>query len=313
MINIDICTFKTYKIHIMYKIPVIDISQLGKTEDLNNFKVNHLSEHLKENKEKFTSSHKHNFFICILFTKGIGNHQIDFNTYPIQPGSVFFLRPGQIHHWEFETQPEGYIFLHTQDFYENLYLNGKLNQFPFYSSIKNPPLLALSQQEINNVTPRFEELIGEFRNNTRHYINLKIVSLLSLIYIEMSRFYTFSSQSVKIVSPINMRIITKLQAFIEMHYKEEKSPGFYAGKLFMTTKHLNRVVKTSLSKTTTDLITDRVVLEAKRLMVHSENSMAAISYELGFQDYAYFSRVFKRTTGISPKKFTKVVQCQFGV
>lgn len=291
----------------MHKIPVIDIRQLGKTEDLNNFHAHCLSKHLKESKERFSSPHKHNFFICVLFTKGNGTHQIDFNTYPIQSGSVFFLKPGQAHHWEFKTQPEGYIFFHTQDFYENPYLNEKLNKFPFYCSNKNPPFLVLSQHEMDDFKPHYEELIREYYNNSI-YRNLKIFSLLNLIYIELSRFYTSSDKSVKIVSPNNMKIITKLEYTIEAHYKDEKSPRFYANKLFVSSKHLNRIIKSSLNKTTTDLITDRVVLEAKRLMVHTENSLTAISYTLGYQDYAYFSRVFKRKTGISPKKFKQVIQ-----
>ncbi|EIJ37093.1 DNA-binding domain-containing protein, AraC-type [Galbibacter orientalis DSM 19592] len=290
----------------MNEIPIIDIHQVEKTENATNFHINSLNKHLKENEEKFAASHKHNFFICVLFTKGSGNHQIDFHTYAIQPGSVFFIKPGQTHHWEFKTQPEGYIFLHTQDFYENPYLKEKLNQFPFYNSTKNPPLLILSQQEIDDIRPLYEELMREYNNNSS-FKNLKIFSLITHMYIELSRIYIPSEKKMRIVTPIHMEIITKLESILEAHYKNEKLPKFYASKLFVSTKHLNRIIKTSLNKTTTDLITDRVVLEAKRLMVHSKNSLTTISHELGYQDYAYFSRVFKRKTGISPKKFIKVM------
>lgn len=290
----------------MHKIPIVDIQHLSKIEYLNDFNVNLLSSHLEENNETSASFHKHNFFFCVLFTKGRGTHKIDFDTYSIEPGSVFFLKPGQTHYWEFEIPPEGYIFSHTQDFYENPYLNEKLNQFPFYRSNKNPPSLILSQQETDNLKPRFEELMNEYYNNSV-YKKSKIFSLINLIYIGLSRLYISLDKSVKIVSPINMKIITKLEVAIEAHYKDEKLPRFYANKLFVTTKHLNRVIKTSLNKTTTDLIIERVVLEAKRLMVYSENSLTTISYILGYQDYAYFSRLFKRKTGISPKKFIKVI------
>lgn len=291
----------------MYEIPIVDIQHFSKNEYLNNFDVNLLSSHLKENEATSASFHKHNFFFCVLFTKGRGTHKIDFDTYSIEPGSVFFLKPGQTHYWKFEIPPEGYIFSHTQDFYGNPYLNEKLNQFPFYRSNKNPPFLILSQQEIDILKPRFEELINEYYNNSV-YKKSKIFSLTNLIYIGLSRLYISSDKSVKIVSPINMKIITKLEVAIEAHYKDEKLPRFYANKLFVSTKHLNRIIKSSINKTTTDLIIDRVVLEAKRLIAHSENSLTTISYILGYQDYAYFSRVFKRKTGISPKKFIKVLK-----
>lgn len=80
---------------------------------------------------------------------------------------------------------------------------------------------------------------------------------------------------------------------------------FYADKLNITTKHLNRITKETLYKTTTDLITEKVILEAKRLLVHSPNTFSSISEMLGFSGYAYFSRVFKSRTGKTPLEFKR--------
>ena len=92
---------------------------------------------------------------------------------------------------------------------------------------------------------------------------------------------------------------------INQYFYTEKLPSFYADKLNITTKHLNRVVKQTLNKTTSQLISDRLLLEAKRLIVHSNNNLAQVANTLEFSDYAYFSKFFKSKTGITPLAFKK--------
>lgn len=88
-------------------------------------------------------------------------------------------------------------------------------------------------------------------------------------------------------------------------FTEKSCIKFYAGELNITAKHLNRVVKSTINKTTGQLISDRIVLESKRLIVHKNVNMAEIADSLGFSDYAYFSRFFKSKTGITPMEFRK--------
>ena len=96
-----------------------------------------------------------------------------------------------------------------------------------------------------------------------------------------------------------------LETFIEEFYRTEKSALFYANKLNISTKHLNRITKISLGKTTSNLISERVILEAKRLLIHSKNSLSSVAETLGYEDYAYFSRVFKQKTKSTPQGFKK--------
>ena len=79
-------------------INILDISQLQNQETESNFYVNNLREHIRHNKSKITKPHKHNSYLCILFTKGIGTHEIDFNTYEVKPGNLFVISPGKTHH-----------------------------------------------------------------------------------------------------------------------------------------------------------------------------------------------------------------------
>ena len=103
-------------------------------------------------------------------------------------------------------------------------------------------------------------------------------------------------------------MLRQLEQNIESYYKENKSAAFYASTLNITPKHLNRITKTTLNKTTTELITERILLEAKRLIVHSNNSLSNIAELLGYEDYSYFSKIFKKHTKITPIQFKKKYQ-----
>ena len=288
----------------MKKIPILDIKQFEHKAQLEDFYSNDLEIHLKNNRDFFHKPHRHNFFLCVLFTQGSGIHEIDFETYAVKPGCVFFLRPSQTHFWQFNTSPQGYIFFHTQEFFELHFTNTKLDQFPFYYSFKNPPIVNITLDQILTVKSQFMEI------NQEYYSDLplkrqKLASLLNTVYIDLSRHYIELEPKKEVVSMSYISTLRALEKLIDLYYKEQKSAKFYAEALNISSKHLNRILRTTLNKTTTQIISERVMLEAKRLMVHSYNTLAEISEILGYEDYAHFSKVFKKKNGITPKSFKR--------
>jgi AraC-like DNA-binding protein len=288
----------------MNTIPILNIHQFEEEQPLQDFYSNDLKSHLSKNKDLVYRPHKHNFYLCILFTKGSGVHEIDFNAYTVEPGSVFFLKPGQTHSWKFDNEPEGYIFFHTKDFYELSFSNRLLNQFPFYFSQKNTPSLVLSKSQLIGLHNRFKELNHEYYQKLT-YREIKITSIINTIYIDLARCYINLKPEEVQTSLRYIETLRLLEKEIDSSYLIEKSAKFYANQLNVSSKHLNRIVKTTLDKTTTELITERVLLEAKRLIVHSNNTLSTISEILGFEDYAYFSKVFKAKTKMTPLAFKK--------
>ena len=89
--------------------PVLDIDQFNNSKVLNDVYVNSFSQHISLNRDLINKPHSHNFYLCVLFTEGTGTHEIDFNSYAIHPGKVFFLKPGQTHFWKFEKET-GFFF-----------------------------------------------------------------------------------------------------------------------------------------------------------------------------------------------------------
>ncbi|MDC6384666.1 helix-turn-helix domain-containing protein [Flagellimonas taeanensis] len=285
-------------------IPILNISEFEKKIRSNEVYSNELGKHLMNNSDIVRTAHKHDFFLCVLFTKGRGTHEIDFNNYDLGPGSVFFLKPGQTHLWKFDSEPEGFIFFHTRDFFEIGFSDTKLEQFPFYFSNENPPNLHINYDNLEQLKIRFAELNSEYYRNLP-FKEQKLQSLIRLIYIDLTRLYSsFESHNI-IASTTYLNTLRNLETLIQKNYRKEKTVRYYAERLNITTKHLNRITMASIGKSPSELIQERLLLEAKRLLVHSENSLVNISDFLGFKDYAHFSKVFKVKAGSTPTDFRK--------
>jgi AraC-like DNA-binding protein len=100
--------------------------------------------------------------------------------------------------------------------------------------------------------------------------------------------------------------IKTFELVLEHNFKKEKAPSFYASQLAITLKHLNRICNEMLQKTTTEVITDRIILEAKRMLMDKKFTVNEIATELGFDDYSYFTRLFKKHTRMTPTDFRMV-------
>lgn len=286
-------------------ISILDITQFELDKNQKDFFVNKLPAHIFENQSKITKPHKHNSYLAILFTKGSGRHEIDFNSYEIKPGSLFLLAPGQTHHWELSEDIDGYIFSHTANFYDLHYSHNRMQQFPFFYSIQNTPFLALEKNNSELIEKLFQRLFDEYLNKKAFQHQL-ILSYIDIIYIEISRLY-LDDNSQKIIKANSYS--EKLQLFeslIEKNYIKEKSPSQYAEWMNISSKHLNRITKSVLDKTASEVITDRIILEAKRRVLHTKNNFSEVAFSLGYDDYAYFSKLFKKSSGFTPTGFLKI-------
>ncbi|WP_141402436.1 helix-turn-helix domain-containing protein [Sediminicola luteus] len=289
------------------QIPVLHIEQFEAPTALDSFYASNLAIHLERNAHMVHTPHKHDFYLCVLFVTGSGVHEIDFDTYPVKPGSVFFLHPGQTHAWRFDSEVHGYIFFHSKAFFEYHYTQAKLSDFPFYFSVKNPPVLHLDSKQLSILIPLYKDLVA-FYGEALPYRKRRLLALMELIYLQLSPWYNQGTEAQMVGSPLYLDSIRRFETLLETHFKLEKSASYYASALGMTPKHLNRIVQAGLAKTTTQMIRERLVLEAKRNMVQTQEPLANIALDLGYADYAYFSKIFKSETGMGPKDFRKQYQ-----
>ena len=211
----------------------------------------------------------------------------------------FFLQPGQMHHWNLSDDVEGFVIFYSQEMY-NLYFGQKtIADYPFYSSVDNKPEMVFEVSELKAILPYFESLIVETQSNQLLKQD-KIMNLLDIIHIEIARKY--SETHLHEAHSYNVKI-KNFEVLLENNFKTEKAPFFYASQLNITLKHLNRICNEMLQKTTTEVITARIILEAKRMLMDKKFTVNEIATELGFDDYSYFTRLFKKHTGMTPTDF----------
>ena len=283
--------------------PVYDIDNFNFRGAESDFYANTFPDHLKQHAHFILAPHRHLFYASVLFTKGSGIHEIDFNAYDIVPGSVFMLFPGQVHTWKLSKDIDGYIFFHDKEFYNLNFTHDKVENYPFFSSTENIPLILLKDGEVSGIEMSFRKIVAEYRNRQLMGFQ-KICSLLNVLYIDLSRVYLPIVERAK-QNETQLMQVRRLEILVENNFRSIKYPRQYAQMMFMSEKNLNRICKITFNKTSSDVISDRIILEAKRMLVHSKLSVIQISVELGYIDDSYFVRVFKKRTGETPMQFIK--------
>jgi len=280
------------------KLPVYGINEFQLQNDETHFYANYLNPHVKQH--HFANlPHKHDFYLTVLFTKGEGKHEVDFESFKIVPGMLFMLKPGQMHYWDLSDDVEGYVFFHSKEFYDDGFTNSGINDFDFFGSIQNPSVVQLKQHPLQKISLLMNEMVTEYKRNEILKWQ-KTRAIMNLIYIEIARNYS------SVFTIESERYLIKIQQFeqlIERYFKQSKSVRYYASELCVSEKHLNRIIRSCLNKTTSQLINERVLLEAKRMLMTASNSVGLIAEELGFSDTSYFIRFFKKHTGVTPLHF----------
>ncbi len=107
---------------------------------------------------------------------------------------------------------------------------------------------------------------------------------------------------------VHQKRVYEFLMLLESNFHTVTNIDFYAGKLGISSKRLNQILKEKLDKTGTQILHDRIILEAKRRMIHTDVTIKEIAYDLGFSDRPYFSRFFKKQTGQTPEEFQKVAR-----
>lgn len=284
----------------MEKLPVYNINKFNCQTSENDLYINDFKTHLIKNSfiEKL---HSHNFYLLVFFTKGNGLHSIDFNQYEIKPGTVYLLNPGQIHSWQLSEDIDGYIVFYSLEVYNLYFGKKKIEDYPFFSSLRNSPEIILNNQQMADITTYFELLIHENHKKELKKTD-KLLNLIDIIHIELARIYTLSTNHD--IHSYHIKI-KELEDLVALFYKHQKLPSFYADKMNISLKHLNRICKNVLNTTATDFIYSKVILESKRLLSTQKQSISEVADEMGFENHSYFTIVFKKYAGVTPQQFKK--------
>ena len=280
------------------ELPIYSINKFELKNNEGDFYANYLNKHVRNH--HFTNfPHKHDFYLVILFTKGKGKHEVDFETFKIEKGALFVLKPSQMHYWELSDDVDGFVFFHSKEFFDRGFISLSIKDFHFYNTFQGTPCFKLKETQLKKINFVMNDLVTEYVKND-FFKWQKIHALIVLVYIEISR------EKNPLGKIKNQTYLTKLRHFedlIEDNFRSKKFVKEYALKLNITEKHLNRVAKSCIGKTSTQLINERIILEAKRMLLYSKLNVTQIGEELGYFDNSYFVRLFKKNVGMTPFAF----------
>ena len=246
--------------------------------------------------------HRHDFYQIVLFTRGGGRHSIDFQQFEVKPHQVYYMSPGQIHTWEFDAETEGYIVNFNESFFTSICHNPNfVRDFPLFSSISGTPVNTLDLSCCAEVETTFAQMLEEYQQKDKDFVMDILRGMLTIILVRLSRVtpHVFKEGA----SKHNLVLMRQFEKLIEQHYREKRLPKEYAELMFVTPNHLNALSNSVIGKSAGDLIRERVLLEAKRLLTNSDLMISQIAEMLNFEDNAYFTRFFKKYLGITPEGF----------
>jgi AraC-like DNA-binding protein len=240
--------------------------------------------------------HRHNFYMVCLVIKGSGTHIIDFEEIEIIPNRLFFLKPEQVHFWEIEPNSRLAVIQFSAEFLTSLF---SFEIIPALTTTSTT-YFDITDEKTASLFEMFRKMEEESNSNER--FSEKIIQAeIFILLTEIERLMKCMDYPV----PKNNKtdLLNSFKKLLNDKYKEITSISGYARLLNITPNYLNILVKETTGKTAIALMHERVLLEAKRLLIQRNWDITQIAYNLGFKDASYFARFFRKETGQSPSAF----------
>jgi AraC family transcriptional activator of pobA len=250
--------------------------------------------------------HFHDFFQLFL-VQGPARLMHDFREYDVSGVTLFFLGPGQVHTISSRADGiRGTVASFTQAFFDHQAPPpSMLFELPFFFASSIPPWFQAGKKEASRIIRLFDDLQREYDVGQRGALEA-LRALLRLLFIEASRLEA-AGQPLREPSRAAM-LARQFQLAVEHHFREWQALAPYAKLLGVTVNHLNDVIHEETGHSAGELIRHRRLLDAKRLLLHSDLSVSEIGYQTGFHDPSYFSRFFRRYVGETPAQFREVIR-----
>ena len=241
--------------------------------------------------------------IKILFIPQKAIIQVDFQEFRMESDALLFINPRVV------VKPcetvEGQLIFFNRDFYcieihdQEVACDGIL-----YNNVFEIPFIALDENQSSDIQKIIQEIQFEMKNedpSTEEMLRI----LLKLIILKSTRIWKQQHQLTDFNLQSDVQFLRKFSKLVEQHYKTHHTVADYAELLFVTPKNLSKKIGLISNSTPNDIIKERIILESKRLLAHTQMTVKEIAYSLNYEDDAYFVRFFQKHTGLSPLSFRK--------
>lgn len=254
---------------------------------------------------KANPPHRHDFYTILLVKNACGSHFIDYEEHKMKPRVVFFVAPGQVHQVVVNNEhPEGDILMFSDEFLSRNYISSEfIANLGMFSCGTTTPPLHIDEELFAKLSSISLEINKAFHDESAFKYDI-IAAHLKLFLIECNRVAVppqnnNNPQSLQSGRPI----IKNFRELLNQHYVQWHKVSEFAEAMNISPDYLNNVVKSNIGKTAKELINQRIVLEAKRLGLHTSLSTKEIAYQLGYDDPSHFSKFFKKETTQSFSEF----------
>ncbi|RZM22161.1 MAG: AraC family transcriptional regulator [Pedobacter sp.] len=254
-----------------------------------------MDQHAVTELQEANHAHRHDFHIFLIARNGSATMEVDFERYDFNPSSVLYINPDQIHRMFSIDDADFYLLAVSNENLdaENLRLLQEIS--PAKPLNLSPTVLAIVVQASELCLTVFN------RKSEKLYPYILNASCNTLVALIISQYLELTGPAEK---PSRYDGITKaFKALLDRDFVRVKKPTEYALALNISTPYLNECVNKATGNSVSHHIQQRVILEAKRLLYHSDKSVKEIAAELGYDDAAYFSRLFTKVSGVTAMAF----------
>ncbi|MFN8258962.1 MAG: helix-turn-helix transcriptional regulator [Bacteroidales bacterium] len=289
------------------KIPSYVLQHNGSSVD---FSIKQIHDVVKQFGPLNDVPHRHEYYTVLWSQNESGIHRIDYKEYKMTENDIFFVTPDQVHQVINNNKPEGIVILFTCNFLEkNLIDRNFIINLGLFNEVGDSPPIKIDTAMALRLASVCDEMI-KIDKSEQAFKYDSLGAWLKLFLIECNKFahHAKTSDTQSIQSSKN--IARKFKDLLDLHHNQWHKVGQYADMLNISPDYLNATIKTSIGKTAKELIQQRIVLEAKRLGLHTTLSTKEIAYQLGFEDPTHFSRFFKKEENLSFADFRKVIEIE---
>jgi len=253
------------------------------------FKISRFKEVIKK-----TKPHKHDeYYELIFLSEGQGFHSIDTTRFIISAPEVYLLKPGELHYWQFTSIPKGFVVMVKEDEF-NLLREGNL--IDSFKRVFEHKRIVFS--DANFPENLLEDIFAEFQRDAAYSKDI----IHGLLYALLGRLLQYvqldGEQPVKPQS-VYERFVQLLVTDCPRLHKVNQ----FAELLHTTPQNLNAACRKQSGKSASELVSGRLLLEAKRYILHTDNTISEVAHILSFTDASNFVKFFKRLEGVTPIQF----------
>jgi len=245
-------------------------------------------------------AHRDENYLFMVMEQGRARLVVDFKTITASGKTIFCILPGQVHHGISAHNVRAWVVAVNADLVHKQYQPVLEQQLPQLLPL---PVNATAIGRMGQCIKLLQEVHESANSST--FQQQATRSLLDAFIAMFAEGYAAADPGTGNSHPRTVIITRQFKGLLSKNYKTMKSPGAYAAALNISTSYLNEAVKDTTGLPVSYWIQQEVVIEAKRLLYYTDKTVKEIAYELGFDDHAYFSRLFVKAEGITALTFRK--------